>query len=67
MKNLGILKGTTGASSTNRIQNMEERLTGITEDINISVKENVKTESPDTIHPRNLGHHDKTNLRIIRI
>jgi hypothetical protein len=45
MKNLGKRSGTTGASITNRKQEMEERISGIentTEDIEISVDENIK-------------------------
>ena len=45
MKNLGKRSGTTGASITNRKQEMEERISGIEdtiEDIEISVDENIK-------------------------
>ena len=47
MKYLGKKTGATDASITNRIQEMEERVSGIEdmiEEINTSIKENVKSE-----------------------
>jgi uncharacterized coiled-coil protein SlyX len=47
MKNLGNRTGTTDASITNRIQDMEERISGVEdtiEEIGASVKENVKSK-----------------------
>jgi cell fate (sporulation/competence/biofilm development) regulator YmcA (YheA/YmcA/DUF963 family) len=47
MKNLGKRTGTTDVSITNIIQEMEERLSGVAdviEEINILVKENVKSK-----------------------
>jgi hypothetical protein len=47
MENLGKLRGTTVASITNRIQEMEERVSGIEDvikEIDTSVKENIKSK-----------------------
>ena len=47
MENLGKLIGTTDASITNRIQEMEERISGIEDvikEIDTSVKENIKSK-----------------------
>lgn len=47
MKNLGTWTGITEAIFTNRIQAMEERISGIEdtiEEVNTSVKENVEAE-----------------------
>jgi uncharacterized coiled-coil protein SlyX len=47
MENLGKRTGTTDASITNRIQEMEERIPGTEdtiEEIDISVKENAKSK-----------------------
>ena len=51
MENLGKRTGTTDVSITNRIQEMKERISGIEEESNISVKvQNLKF----TKHLRNL-------------
>ena len=47
MENLGKRTGTTDTSITNRIQEMEDRISGVedrTEEIDTSVKENVKSK-----------------------
>jgi hypothetical protein len=64
MENLEKRTETTYAKVTNRKQAMEERISGIEdtiEEINTSVKENVKTKKiPDRKHPANLEYHEKT-------
>ena len=44
MENLGKRTGTTDVSITNRIQGMKEKISGIEEESNISVKENAKSK-----------------------
>ena len=51
MENLGKRSGAIDVSITNRIQDIEERISGIkdtTEDINTTVKENTKCKKPLT-------------------
>ena len=63
MENLGKKIGTT-ASIANRIQEIEERISGIEnmiEEIDMSVKEKFKSKKiPDIKHPGNLAYHKKT-------
>jgi hypothetical protein len=70
MKNLGMRKRLTEANFINRIQ-MEERISGfegMIEEMETSAKENVKSKKiSGTKHSENLGHCEKTNLRIIGI
>ena len=64
MENLGKQTWTTDASIPNRIQEMEERISGIDdaiEEMGSSVKENVREKkTPNIKHPGNLGHHENT-------
>ena len=71
MENLGKRAGVTDASITNRIQEMEERISGIEdtiENIDTAVKENTKSKKHLT---QNIQEIHKTmkrlNLRIIAI
>jgi glutamate synthase domain-containing protein 3 len=67
MENLRMRTGTTDLNITNRIHEMEERISGIEdviEEINISVKENAK--SNETKHLENWEHYEKTKIKIIR-
>jgi uncharacterized protein YoxC len=60
MENISKITLTTDASITNRIQEMEERISGVEdtiEQIDTSVRENVKS---DTKHLGNLGYHENT-------
>ena len=63
MENLGKRTGMTDISITNRIQEMEERISGIgytMEEIDLLVKENIKSKKiPDIKHPENLGYKEK--------
>ena len=64
MENLGKQTGTTKTSITNRIQEIEERISGTEdtiEEIDTLVKEKKQIQQIlNTKHPGNLGHHDKT-------
>ena len=62
MENLRKRIGTTDTSITNRIQEMEERISGVEdtiEDIDTSVKEDVKANVSGTKYLGNLGHYEK--------
>ena len=69
MVNLGKRSGATDASIINRIQEIEERISGTEdtiENIDIKVKENAKCKkkkknkkTPNPKHPGNLGHNGK--------
>ena len=64
LENLGKRSGVIDASITNRIQEIEERISGAEdtiENIDTTVKENTnakKTSNPK--HPGNPGHNEKT-------
>ena len=64
IENLGKKSGTIDASIGNRIQEMEERISGAEDSIeNIStpIKENGKCKNdPNSKHPGNTGHNEKT-------
>jgi hypothetical protein len=64
MENVGKRTGATDASITNRIQEMEERISGVEdtiEETETSVKENIKSKKiPYTKHPGNLKYYEKT-------
>ena len=70
-KNLGKKAGTTEASITNRLQEMEERISGVEdtmEEIDVSVKENVKSKKFLTQTVQEIQDNIKRqNLRIIGI
>jgi hypothetical protein len=54
---------------TNRIKAIEERITGVEvtlENIDTTVKENVK-KAPNSKHPGNLGHNEKTKPKLLGI
>jgi chromosome segregation ATPase len=61
---LGKKSGTTDASISNRIQEMEERISGAEdsiEDMDTTIKENEKCKKdPYSKHPGNPGHNEKT-------
>ena len=63
MENLGKRSRITDVSITNRIQDLEERISGvedIVEDNDITVKENSKhKKTPNPKHPKNSGHNEK--------
>jgi len=69
MENLGKLAGTTVANITNRIQEMEEIISGIdnmTKEIDRSVKENIKSKKFLTKNIQKIWDTMKRpNLRII--
>ena len=65
MDNLGKRSGATDASTTNTIQEMEERILGIEdtiEDIDIYRSKKIQSEkkNPKPKHSGNLGHDEKT-------
>ena len=64
IENLGKKSGTIDASISNRIQEMEERISGSgdsIENIDTTVKENAKgKKDPNSKHPGNPGHNEKT-------
>ena len=64
MKNLGKWTGTTDINTTNRIQEMEERILRIEdtiEEMDTAVKGNAKSKKiPDIKYPGNLRHYEKT-------
>ena len=70
-KNLGKKTGTTEVSITNRLQEMEERISGVEdtmEEIDVSVKENVKSKKFLTQTVQEIQDNMKRqNLRIIGI
>ena len=66
MENLGNRSGITDESITNRIQEIEERISGVEdtiENIDITVKENENANCPNPKHPENPGHNEKTKLK----
>ena len=71
MKNLGKRSGITDISITNRIQEIEERISGVkdtVEEIGISVKENLKHKKLLTQSIQEIQNTIKRpNLRIIEI
>ncbi|KAL6067280.1 hypothetical protein STEG23_006118 [Scotinomys teguina] len=71
MENLSKQTGTTGASITNRVEEIEERISGIKdmiEEIDLSVKENTKAKKVITQNVQEIWDTMKRpNLRIIRI
>lgn len=64
MENLGKISETTNASITNKIQEMEERISGVEfmiEETDTLVKGNANSKKAhDRKHPGSLGHHQKT-------
>lgn len=65
MKNLETQAGTTEVDFANKIQEMEERISGTedtVEEMNTLVKGNPKSKKiPETKHPENLGHYERIN------
>ena len=66
MENLGKRSGITDVSITNRIQEIEERISGVedtVEEMDTTVKkiQNIKTPNPK--HPGNLGNNEKTKSK----
>ena len=62
LENLGKRSGVIDTSITNRIQEIEERISGAEdtiENIGTTVKENIKSK-PNPKHPGNPGHNEKT-------
>jgi seryl-tRNA synthetase len=62
---LGKKSGSIDASISNRIQEMEERISGAevsVENIGTTIKENgkCKKKDPNSKHPGNPGHNEKT-------
>jgi predicted nucleic acid-binding Zn-ribbon protein len=63
LENLGKRSGVIDASITNRIQEIEERLSGAEdtiENIDTTVKENAKGKKLLAPNPGNLGHNEKS-------
>lgn len=63
IKNLESPTGTSDARLTNRTWDMEEKTSvvkDIKEEMNSSVKENVKSKISSTKYPENLGHNERT-------
>jgi uncharacterized coiled-coil protein SlyX len=64
LESLGKRSGVIDASITNRIQEIEERISGAEdtiENIDTTVKENTKSKkAPNSKHPGNPGHNEKT-------
>jgi predicted nucleic acid-binding Zn-ribbon protein len=55
--------GTIETSISNRIQEMEERIPGAEdsiENMDTTIKENAKCRDPNSKHPENPGHNEKT-------
>jgi hypothetical protein len=67
MQTLGKKSGVIDISITNRIQEVEERISGVedrVEEIDTTLKENSKhTKTPNTKHPGNSGHNEKTKSK----
>jgi hypothetical protein len=60
---LGKKSGAMEANITNRIQEMEERISGakdFIENMDKTIKENAKCKDPNSKHPGNPGHNEKT-------
>jgi prefoldin subunit 5 len=63
IETLGKKSGTIDASISNRIQEMEERISGAEdsiENIGTTIKEIQKAKDPNSKHPGNPGHNEKT-------
>jgi hypothetical protein len=64
IKTIGKKSGTIGASISNRIQEMEERIPGAEdsiENMSTTIKENGKCKKdPNSEHTGNPGHNEKT-------
>jgi predicted nucleic acid-binding Zn-ribbon protein len=64
IETLGKRSGTIDTSISNRIQEMEERISGAEdsiENIGTTIKENTKRKkNPNSKHPGNPGHNEKT-------
>ena len=64
IETLGKKSGTIDSNISNRIQEMEERISGAEdsiENIDTSIKENAKCKkNPNSKHPGNPGHNEKT-------
>jgi chromosome segregation ATPase len=64
LENLGKRAGVIDANITNKIQKIEERISGAEdtiEDIDTTMKENAKSkQAPNPKHPGNPGHSEKT-------
>ena len=64
IENLGKKSGTIDVSTSNRIQEMEERISGAEdsiENISTTVKKQCKMQTdPNSKHPGNPGHNEKT-------
>jgi hypothetical protein len=64
IENLGKKSGNFDVSISNRIQEMEERISGAEdsiENIDTSIKENAKCKkNPNSKHPGNPGYNEKT-------
>ena len=63
IENLGKKSGTIDANINNRIQEMEERIPGAEdsiENMDTTIKENAKCRDPNSKHPENPGHTEKT-------
>ena len=67
VENLGKRLGITDVHITNRIQEIEERISGVEdtgEEIDTIVKENLRQKRPlNPKHPGNLGHKEKTKSK----
>jgi hypothetical protein len=62
MEDLGKRSRTTDTNITIRIQEMEERITGIEEMVSELIHQSKRMKNlkiHDTIHSRNLGHYEK--------
>ena len=60
---LGKKAGTIDVNISNRIQEMEERISGAEdsiENMDTTIKENAKCRDPNSKHPENPGHNEKT-------
>jgi seryl-tRNA synthetase len=63
VENLGEKSGAIDASITNRIQEIEERISGAEDtmkNIDTTIKEIVKCRVPNPKHPENPGHNERT-------
>jgi hypothetical protein len=69
-ENLGKTSGVINASITNRIQEIEERISGAEdtiEHIDTTIKENAKCKKiPTQKHTGNSGHNEKTKPKVNR-
>jgi predicted nucleic acid-binding Zn-ribbon protein len=70
IENLGKKSGTIDVSISNRIQEMEERISGAEDsikNIGTTIKENTKMhKDPNSKHPGNPGHNEKTKPTVNR-